>query len=78
MNRTKTYAFQKAASLSELQFNETECVFNVTSIEFLGHIFDRETFRSDPARYKPLMDQPEPNNLKQLNHIIYLYAYYAK
>jgi len=70
--------FRQAASLSGLQFSPHKCKFSQDSIDFLGHVIEHGSFRPDPARYKSLIDMPEPKDLKQLNNVIGLFAYYAK
>jgi len=70
--------FMAAAKLSNLQFNQSKCKFSRKSIEFLGHIIENGTLRPDPKRYQSLLSLPEPKTLKELNHIIGLFAYYAK
>lgn len=70
--------FKAAAEKDNLQLNDEKCVYNQTSIRFLGHIISEGTMKPDPERYKALMDFPNPTSTKELNRLIGLFAYYAK
>lgn len=44
----------------------TKCVFGVLSLEYLGHIIDREGIRPIPDKVEAIFKIPVPNSLKQL------------
>ena len=61
-----------------MQINRSKCSFSKRSIRFLGHVIEEGTLRPDPLRYQALLNMPEPTDLRQLNRMIGLFAYYAK
>ena len=70
--------FEIAAKKAGLQFNPIKSTFNTQQIDFLGHLIEKGTLKPDPSRYEPLLALPNPRSIKELNHIIGLFAYYSK
>jgi len=47
-----------------------KCVFDQTSVSFLGFIVDGKTIRMDPNKAKAIVDWPRPKNQKETQQIL--------
>ena len=70
--------FLAVAKNHNLTFNESKCIYNTDTIDLLGYRIKNGTLQSDPARVKTLQDLPSPNNRKEQQRVIGLFAYYAQ
>ena len=70
--------FLAVAKNHNLTFNESKCIYNTDTIDLLGYRIKNGTLQPDPARVKTLQDLPSPNNRKEQQRVIGLFAYYAQ
>ena len=70
--------FMKAARKRNLTFNESKCVFSVTSISILGSVVSQGEIKPDPERLKPLRELPAPRDAKAQKRVIGLFSYYSQ
>lgn len=61
-----------------LQINLSKCVFGQPSIEFLGHIFDKNGITPLPQRVQKLLDVPLPATAKDLRGFVAAVNYYRR
>ena len=52
--------------------------FLAPSVEYLGHIIDKDGLHSTPEKVQAIQDAPEPRNLSELKSFIRLINYYSK
>ena len=69
--------------LSKLAFynikaNLNKCVFNVNSLEYLGHVIDEYGLRPTQDKVKAICEAPEPTNVKELRSFIGIVTYYCR
>ena len=69
--------FLAVAKNHNLTFNESKCIYNTDTIDLLGYRIKNGTLQPDPARVKTFQDLPSPNNRKEQQRVIGLFAYYA-
>ena len=55
-----------------------KCAWDVTEVEFLGHIITTEGIRMDPKKIKAIMEWPTPKNIKGVQGFTGLTNYYRK
>ena len=70
--------FLAVAKSHNLAFNKSKCICNTDTINLLGYCIKNGTLQPDPARIKTLQDLPSPNNRKEQQRVISLFAYYAQ
>ncbi|XP_046855910.1 uncharacterized protein LOC124449011 [Xenia sp. Carnegie-2017] len=70
--------FMKTARKRNLTFNESKCVFSVTSISILGSVVSQGEIKPDPERLKPLRELPAPRDAKAQRRVIGLFSYYSQ
>lgn len=70
--------FLKAAEGANLSFNEDKCSFSVSKLTLLGYEIQKGVLKPDPQRVVALEKLPLPNNKKELQRILGLFAYYAQ
>ena len=55
-----------------------KCRFLVSSVEYLGHIVDKNGIRPTPAKVRAIQSVPEPQNVRQLKAFLGLLTYYSR
>ena len=53
-----------------VRLKPSKCFFGITSIEFLGHIFDISGVKLSELRVKGIQESPEPKSVKGVRIII--------
>lgn len=61
-----------------VKFNKEKCVFGASSINFLGHIFDRTGMKPDESRVKAIIDMPQPKDKKELERFLGVTNYLSR
>ena len=61
-----------------LKVRPAKCRFLVSSVEYLGHIIDRNGIRPTPAKVRAIQSVPEPQNVRQLKAFLGLLTYYSR
>ena len=71
---------QVLAHLQEygLRLKKEKCSFMKSSVEYLGHIVDKDGLRATPAKVKAITNAPEPRNVHELRSFLGLVNYYGK
>ena len=63
---------------SGLKLNKGKCVFGITEMTFLGHIFSDKGVKPDPAKIKAITEMPTPINKTELQHFLGMVTYLGK
>jgi hypothetical protein len=63
---------------NQLYARLSKCTFFTNSIEYLGHIIDKDDLRPNPQLVQALMNFPQPKTLKKLQSFLGLANYYRK
>ena len=71
-------AFLHRASEIGLSLNSSKCLFNTSSMVFLGQLFHEGTISPEPSRMKPLVEFPTPKTQKELERLVGIFVYYSK
>ena len=53
-----------------LTLNKEKCVFNTTSIKFLGQLIDSTGVKADPEKIHAVKDLPPPQNVSELRQFL--------
>ena len=61
-----------------LHLNLTKCFFLRKSIEYLGHVIDRDGIHPTEEKVHAIKDAPQPQNVTQLRSFLGLIIYYCK
>ena len=61
-----------------LTLKREKCAFALESVEYLGHIIDRNGLRPSPNKLKAINEVPEPSNISELKSFVGLLNYYHK
>ncbi|XP_043192222.1 uncharacterized protein K02A2.6-like isoform X1 [Amphibalanus amphitrite] len=61
-----------------LKVRPAKCRFLVPSVEYLGHIVDKDGIRPTPAKVRAIQSAPEPKNVKQLKSFLGILTYYSR
>ena len=57
---------------------QPKCIFLAPSVEYLGHIIDKDGLHPAPEKVRAIHDIPEPRNLSELKSFLGLINYYSK
>ena len=68
----------KRLEVADLRLNRIKCFFLRPSIEYLGHIIDKDGLHSTEAKVRAIKEAPEPQNLTQLRSFLGIVNYYSK
>ena len=68
----------RSASEANLILSSEKCVFQGSSLRFLGHLVSDGTIKPDPQRSAPFLNFPVPSSVKQIERFIGLAVYHAK
>ena len=61
-----------------LTINREKSVFGRSEVKYLGLLVNRDGFRPDPDKIAPVIQYPEPKNLKQLRCFLGMALWYRK
>ena len=53
-----------------IQLNASNCVFGVTSLEFLGHLVDQHGIRPIPSKVRMIQEFPQPRTQSELRQFL--------
>lgn len=56
----------------------SKCVCLTPSVEYLGHVIDKEGLHPSPEKIRAIKDAPAPRNLSELKSFLGLINYYSK
>ena len=68
----------EAVHKNRLKLNKSKCVFNATSIKFLGYILTADGIYPDLENVKAIFDMPIPPNKGELQTVLGMVAYLGK
>jgi hypothetical protein len=54
------------------------CIFTVPSVEYLGHIIDKNSLHPSPSKVQAIKQVPQPTNVTELKSFLGLVNYYHK
>ena len=61
-----------------LAINREKCEFCCSRVAYLGFLLDHEGLRPNPEKVAPVIEYPEPTNVKQLRRFLGVVAWYAR
>lgn len=61
-----------------MKLNVDKCAFFVSSVSYLGHIFDEDGVHPDPEKIRAVIDAPIPTNVKQVQSFVGLVTFYNR
>ena len=61
-----------------LTINREKSAFGRSEVKYLGVLVNRDEFRTDPDKIAPVIQYPEPKNLKQLRRFLRMASWYWK
>lgn len=64
--------------LAGVTLKESKCIFLTPSVEYLGHVIDKEGLHPSPDKIRAIRNAPAPKNLSELKSFLGLINYYAK
>lgn len=59
-----------------LTLKQAKCVFMTDSVEYLGHVIDKDGLHPSEAKIRAIKEAPEPKNLSELKSFLGLLNYY--
>ena len=72
------YAVLSRLQKAGLKARPAKCRFVVPSVEYLGHVTDRNSIAPTPAKVRAIQSVPEPRNVKKLQAFLGLLTYYSR
>jgi hypothetical protein len=57
---------------------ESKCVFAAPSVEYLGHVIDKDGLHPSKEKVRAIQEAPEPRNVTELKSFLGLLNYYSK
>ena len=63
---------------AKLRLYGAKCHFGVSSVRFLGHIFDQDGIRPCPKKINLIKNMPRPSNIRDLRSQLGLFSYYKR
>ena len=60
------------------RLRQDKCAFLIPSVEYLGHLIDKESIHPLPSKVAAIMQAPAPSNLQELCSFLGLLNYYSK
>ena len=70
--------FLKVAKDCNLTLNKDKCIYSAECINLLGYQINRGFLNPDPKRVATLLKLSPPQNSKELQRVVGLFAYYAQ
>lgn len=61
-----------------VKVNSKKSAYFMSSIKYLGFVFDQAGVRPNPDKIKPILEAPAPNNVQQLQSYIGLCTFYSR
>ena len=61
-----------------LTLKQSKCVFMTESVEYLGHVIDRDGLHPSQEKLHAIQEAPEPHNITEFKSFLGLLNYYAK
>ena len=61
-----------------LRLNRDKCFFLRSSIEYLGHVVDKDSIHPTQEKVQAIKNAPQPTNIAQLRSFLSLINYYSK
>ena len=61
-----------------MQLKQSKCFTGKSSVEYLGHIIDKDGLHPAPEKVRAIQLAPEPRNITELRAFLGLLNYYSK
>ncbi|XP_019859677.1 PREDICTED: uncharacterized protein K02A2.6-like [Amphimedon queenslandica] len=61
-----------------LTLKQSKCTYAVSSVEYLGHIIDKDGLHPSPSKVEAIRSAPEPRNTTELKSFLGLLNYYSR
>ena len=61
-----------------LTLKQSKCTYGVSSVEYLGHVIDKDGLRPSPSKVEAIQAAPEPKDTTELKSFLGLLNYYSK
>ena len=68
----------EAVPKNGFKMNKSKCIFNATSIKFMGHILTADGIYPNPEKVKAIFDMPIPTNKDELQTFLGMVAHLGK
>ena len=61
-----------------LTLKQSKCTYGVSSVEYLGHVIDKDGLHPSPSKVEAIQAAPEPKDTTELKSFLGLLNYYSK
>ena len=71
-------AFTSTTFKAGMELNKEKCKFGLQSVHFICHLIEVCSLKPDHDRFKTFLALPTPKTRSLIDHLIRIFAYYAK
>ena len=64
--------------LAGVTLKQSKCIFLTPSVEYLGHVINKEGLHPSPVKIRAIQNAPAPKNLSELKSFLGLINYNSK
>ena len=61
-----------------MRLKREKCKFMLPSLSYLGHVISAEGLHTEEAKFKSILEAPEPRNVRELRSFLGMVNYYGK
>ena len=67
-----------ALKVANLQINLKKSEFCCAEVKYLGYIVNEDGLKTDDDKVKPILEYPEPSNVRQLKRFLGMFGWYSR